>query len=260
VLASTALVVAGCGGGGGGGGGGTGGTTAAASIVAANDLGMHCVDRDFSVFSILPPYNVLHAQVVQQSAGGPASLLDGTRVEVTYEPVADASGSRNSTSVAKTNFWTYASQLFGVALAPGALYRFSKGHGGVACQGCHGSTHAEWPNAQAAANDNVAANQLQGHAGAAIECSTCHAMASLPITTAGPHGLHNVGDARFVDETHGRLYERDPASCRACHGTSLEGTVLSRMARTRTFRIEDGAARVLAAGTPVSCSLCHSRP
>ena len=30
-------------------------------VVAANDLGMHCVDADFSVFSILPPYNVVNA-------------------------------------------------------------------------------------------------------------------------------------------------------------------------------------------------------
>jgi hypothetical protein len=45
------------------------------------------------------------------------------------------------------------------------LYRVSTGHGGLSCQSCHGSTHAEWstsptnPNA----NDNLAAVQLQGH-------------------------------------------------------------------------------------------------
>ncbi len=32
------------------------------TLVAWNDLGMHCMDKDYSVFSILPPYNVLHAQ------------------------------------------------------------------------------------------------------------------------------------------------------------------------------------------------------
>nr|HQC73237.1 hypothetical protein [Candidatus Competibacteraceae bacterium] len=30
------------------------------SVVAWNDLGMHCMDADYSVFSILPPYNNLH--------------------------------------------------------------------------------------------------------------------------------------------------------------------------------------------------------
>ena len=36
-------------------------------VLATNDLGMHCVDADFSVFSILPPYNVVNAQVVRRS-------------------------------------------------------------------------------------------------------------------------------------------------------------------------------------------------
>ena len=35
-------------------------------VLAANDLGMHCMDREFSVFSILPPFNVVNAQVVRQ--------------------------------------------------------------------------------------------------------------------------------------------------------------------------------------------------
>ena len=57
---------------------------------------------------------------------------------------------------------------------PGQLYRNSLGHGGVACEGCHGSTHAIWPNADPNANDNVAAIQLQGHSGSLIECAACH--------------------------------------------------------------------------------------
>ena len=70
------------------------------------------------------------------------------------------------------------------------LYRLSKGHGGVKCEACHGSTHAEWPNASANANDNVTAKQLQGHTGTVIECTVCHAAGSLGITLNGPHGMH----------------------------------------------------------------------
>ena len=32
-------------------------------VLGWNDLGMHCMDSDYSVFSILPPFNNLHAQV-----------------------------------------------------------------------------------------------------------------------------------------------------------------------------------------------------
>ena len=51
-----------------GGGGGTPPPTAGTySLLAWNDLGMHCVDgKDYSVFSILPPYNNLHAQLVNK--------------------------------------------------------------------------------------------------------------------------------------------------------------------------------------------------
>jgi hypothetical protein len=82
------------------------------TIVAWNDLGMHCMDGDYSVFSILPPYNTIHAQVIDPSG----KLYRGaTGITVTYEAVADAQGSLNSTSAWKTNFWTYAKALFGAA-------------------------------------------------------------------------------------------------------------------------------------------------
>lgn len=139
------------------------------------------------------------------------------------------------------------------------LYRFSKGHGGLACEACHGSTHAIWPNADPAANDNIAAVQLQGHSGTIIECGTCHGPGSLDLTTAGPHGLHNVADARWVDGNHGDFYERDPAGCRACHGDTLMGTPLSKTAAARSYTVEDKAVSH-AKGDLVSCNRCHEMP
>ena len=82
------------------------------------------------------------------------------------------------------------------------LYRLSKdNHAGIFCQGCHGSTHAEWPVKPASgtviANDNQPAIQLQGHAGKIIECNTCHFAGTLPLSLGGPHGLHPI-EARWV--------------------------------------------------------------
>ena len=85
-------------------------------VIGWNDLGMHCVDgNDYSVFSILPPYNNLHAQVV-----GPDGKLikSPTGLTVTYEAVADPTKSINRTSVGKTNFWSFTQALFNVSLAP----------------------------------------------------------------------------------------------------------------------------------------------
>ena len=79
-------------------------------VFAFNDLGMHCYDPDFSVFSILPLFNVLHAQVVQK---GSTPKIVGPTVDVTYKAMADATGSINTTSIGKTNFWDHALALFG---------------------------------------------------------------------------------------------------------------------------------------------------
>jgi len=140
------------------------------------------------------------------------------------------------------------------------LFRNSKGHGGLACEACHGSTHAIWPNADPNSNDNIAARQLQGHTGTIIECAACHATGSLPLTVNGPHGLHNVNDPRWIDEEHGEIYARNKNNCKACHGLDLTGTVLAKTAAARTFRVEDEGSVRLAAGEPVRCNRCHGMP
>jgi hypothetical protein len=153
---------------------------------------------------------------------------------------------------------------------PGAgnpkLYRVSSGHEGVMCEGCHGATHAEWPNANPNANDNLTANQLQGHGGVVIECSTCHADGLSSYTgLEGPHGMHVVGDTRFANGGHEDVAERDRNSCRACHGANGQGTVLSRMAVDRTLRCDDdggafcggAGSKVFPKGKMVRCDDCH---
>jgi hypothetical protein len=132
------------------------------------------------------------------------------------------------------------------------LYRNSFGHGGLACEACHGSTHAEWPSRER--NDNLAAIKLQGHNGKIIECVTCHGSGQ-QRTLGGPHGLHNVNDPNFYDDGHANFYRSNTSECRACHGTSLTGTVLSAAATNRNL-----LGHSVAKGTPISCSLCHDMP
>lgn len=142
------------------------------------------------------------------------------------------------------------------------LFRNSKGHGGIACEGCHGSTHAIWPDANANSNDNFTAIQLQGHSGPIIECDTCHAPGSLPITretfNQGPHGMHPVNDSRWTED-HESFYFLNKTQCKACHGNDLEGTPLAKMAATRTLEGDDRTV-TLKKGQQVSCDLCHDKP
>ncbi|MFB3896577.1 MAG: cytochrome c3 family protein [bacterium] len=76
-------------------------------VIGWNDLGMHCMGKDYSSICILPPYNNLWAQVIHR--GNPPSIVT-TGINLAY------SFQNNSYSVGKINFWSYDSALFGVNL------------------------------------------------------------------------------------------------------------------------------------------------
>ncbi len=86
---------------------------ASATVLGWNNLGMHCMDSDYSLFSILPPYNTIEAQLIVNGK----LLTNGTGYSITYEAVADPDGSFNSWSFGKGNFYDFTGLLYG-PLAP----------------------------------------------------------------------------------------------------------------------------------------------
>ncbi|MBI5556088.1 MAG: fibronectin type III domain-containing protein [Deltaproteobacteria bacterium] len=134
----------------------------------------------------------------------------------------------------------------------GTLFRNSVGHHGIACESCHGSTHAIWPSREE--NDNLTAIMIQGHEGMIIECASCHDD-SLPLTPdGGPHGLHNVNSQSWV---HSHEDFASQQACAPCHGAGGEGTVLSKAAVDRVFNVEDNNTVAIPKGTQIGCDLCH---
>jgi hypothetical protein len=211
--------------------------------------------------------------------------LDGLRLRRAYR-----TGDIKATPIVPTNK-RFAEPAVPVSFAnadgtvfnnPGAgnpqLYRVSTGHGGVMCEGCHGATHAEWPNANPNANDNVTAKQLQGHTGTITECTTCHS-SGFSIDDfkgefdsnglmKGPHGMHPV-DNELWTHSHKEVFEDNATpknTCQACHGNDGLGTVLSRTAADRVFECKergtlcgsDQKTVSIAKGTPIGCVECHS--
>jgi hypothetical protein len=173
-----------------------------------------------------------------------ASLMatDGIRTLLAFESADAAASPRkaaNSRFAENTN----------------ALYRYSKGHGGVACEGCHNSTHAIWPNPTDAHNDNVAARQVQGHAGTITECTACHGAGTLALGLNGPHGMHVVGESRWRSGGHGNVAKQGRQACAACHGADFRGSVLSTTAEQRSW-----GSRTVSKGTVVGCYNCHNGP
>jgi len=94
-------------------------TQAGYNVFAINDLGMHCGDFDTRISSILPPFNVLHAQVIRKGSS-PDILSEENGISVIYsassnplDPILNGTSPSgqpllNSTTagtIYKTNFW-----------------------------------------------------------------------------------------------------------------------------------------------------------
>jgi hypothetical protein len=136
-----------------------------------------------------------------------------------------------------------------------SLYRFSAGHGGLKCEACHGSTHAEFPSSHV--NDNLTTLQIQGHIGKLVECTSCHGNQTLSLN-GGPHGMHTVGQSWAVG--HPDYVEQGGSDqCRACHGADYLGTVLSFAQGDRTISTTFGS-KSFWRGYQIGCYTCHNGP
>ncbi|MCU0780046.1 MAG: Ig-like domain-containing protein, partial [Akkermansiaceae bacterium] len=182
----------------------------------------------------------------QQCHTGSATLNNG---QIRYTSVFEANGTPRVpvNNLFATNPDTPAAGI--------SLYRFSKGHGGLQCSACHGSTHAEFPATHR--NDNLQSAKVQGHAGVVADCTACHA--TMPSTvTGGPHGMHPAGQSWIA--AHKDNGKSD--NCKAYHGADYRGTVLSRMFADRTLTvIKTGTTLTLNLwrGQTLSCFVCHKR-
>jgi len=221
--------------------GGTSPLKAGGSIDGMNDFKPRRPWKD------LPRCQSCHSGDAVSSLNLDPSLMasDGLRAIVAFDPT-DASASPRLASNKR------------FAENSGQLFRFSKGHSGIACEACHNSTHAIWANPVDTHNDNVAAKELQGHTGTVAECSTCHVPGSLALTLNGPHGMHNVGDPRWTSG-HEHLAEGNVRACAVCHGPNYRGTVLSKTAAVRTWKTEFGT-RTVPKDQIVGCYDCHNGP
>ena len=195
--------------------------------------------------------------VLNNSAGDPNVIpaTDGIRLLRAYR-----SNDADAKPIVATNRRFAENEVSGKQV----LYRLSKDdHAGIFCEACHGSTHAEWPvqpeQGSYVANDNMTALQLQGHTGVIIECTVCHAAGSLPVSLNGPHGMHAVADQKWVNGHEDYLEGRSLDSCRTCHGSNGEGTVLAKVRANRALTAEESTVN-LNKGSLVGCGICHGNP
>lgn len=80
-------------------------------VFAQNDLGMHCMQRDYTHFMILPPANTVNAWVFKREGSPqPITELDGRTLEI-HVP-------GNTRSSDKTNWWRHAESILGQSYPP----------------------------------------------------------------------------------------------------------------------------------------------
>ncbi len=209
-------------------------------VLSWNDLGMHCMNKDHADFSVLPPYNNLHAQVIERGDATRLPRVTTTGVTVEYSIPG------NTYSVGKTDFWTYAQAIFGVALAPNV---------GLAGKGLTGTLDPAGAQFAAIgipvtpftdANPTVEAPYQQAlviardGGGAELARSTPVIPVSTEINCVSS-GCHN--SINSILNGHPREAGFDPAArpilCAKCHASPALGTPGIRDAGYFSFRIHD---------------------
>lgn len=229
-------------------------------VLGYNDLGMHCMNDDFSEFCLLPPYNTLRAQVLKKGSD-PEIIREAANINFSIRG--------NTKSSNKTNFWQYDLALFGVNLPDNT---------GLAGFGMKGrmvpQPEGDWaafgipitPVTDSGAYDPYQLATIkasfQGRTGSTqavvpvsweINCNQCHNTPGISMAT---------DILRKHDRLHGtNLESQKPVLCARCHadpalgaaGTPGVSTMSSAMHRSHDSR--------MAGMDPVSkCYSCHPGP
>ncbi len=238
-------------------------------LFAWNDLGMHCADSDFSIFTLLPPFNDLNAQLVVNG-----KLINPTTnpgYKLTYNSKADATGSVNTSSQYKTNFWNYDQALFGVNLTPDvgltgnptpsytpapltwdATYNWFEASG-IPITPIDDNMNANYfPMIKVKALDSsgkvIASSTAVLPVSSEINCNTCHASVTGSAAAKPAAGWVNLAPNSEEDWRLNILRLHDQKNVGATYTTLLTqkgyGTSLETSARNN--------------GKPVLCDSCHN--
>jgi hypothetical protein len=201
-------------------------------VIGYNDLGMHCMNEDFSEFMVLPPFNTLHAVVVDRSGEKPAIVTNG--IEVRY--------SVNTPSPwHSTNFWKYTEPIFGFRLPHGL------GLTGNALSGTMEKGAIDW----LATGIPVAPGKRGGR-------MACFQLADITVRSTGK-GRTVLARTRAVTPVSWEI------RCDFCHfspGTTTAMNILQAHDRRHLAMMQQMHPGMppLTQQTPVACGTCHRQP
>jgi hypothetical protein len=238
------------------------------SLVAWTELGMHCIDgKDYSIFSILPPYNVIHAQLIKKGEP-PTQITSG--VTITYQATPDSTGSVNTSSAGKTNFWTYVRTLFLNSVPPETGLAGYKTQSKSPQPMTYNSTEGYWegvgiptvpyddknvfnplPMAKLVAKDStgkvLASASIVLSVSDEISCNTCHGSNTDPAAMPAGGWVNNPDPAKDAKLNILKKHDdRWPIS-----------QYLSQL-QANGWTYQSSLYQTAISGTPVLCAACHS--
>jgi hypothetical protein len=253
---------------------------ASSTILGWNNLGMHCMDSDYSVFTVLPPYNTIEAQLI---VGGKL-VTNGAGYSVTYQAVADPSGSINSTAIGKGNFYDYSADLYGAVPPDQGLAGWSMPGASNAPQASlfettnepvHGVfTPVNWWRAEGipitpyddalrknpyplmrliawnSAHQPIATNDIVLPVSDEMDCRACHASGSAAAAQPAAGWIWDGLPERDYRLNILRLHDE--------RQFAQHGAVYAAALATNHYNPAGLYRRVTADGKPVLCALCHA--
>ncbi|MBP7960379.1 MAG: hypothetical protein KBG20_04985 [Caldilineaceae bacterium] len=201
-------------------------------LIGWNDLGMHCLDDSFEVFSILPPYNTLWAQLVRQPTDGgvPQIVTEGVTIEYGFVD--------NSYSTGKVDFWDYVNGLFGVSLPPNI---------GLTGLGMTGQMTAKTDHFEAVGVPLTPYN----------DSDTTH---------PNPYQLAHLvardsSTGAILAETTFVAPVSDEINCKNCHSDGQQEDIATGDVRKNILALHDEEEETNLLGSqPVLCAGCHASP
>ena len=231
-------------------------------LLGWNDLGMHCANKDFSKIAVLPPYNNINAQLIRKVPNQlPQLVTAGYTVEYSIP--------YNTYSVGKTNFWTYAQQLFGLSQPlPQNIGLAGKGLTGVL--DTSGSFfHAVGIPITPLTDTNLVQEQPYQliHLVAKAEgSSTILATTDVVIPVSNEIGCVQTGchasqDAILLQHENVPGFNRiGPVLCASCHASNALGTTGDPNARPFSYRMHQEHSNISPPNAIETCYKCHPGP
>jgi|GEM_PF-830776 len=232
-------------------------------LLGWNDLGMHCSNKYFGKIAVLPPYNNVTAQLILK-------LPDQLPQIVTSNYTIEYSIPNNTYSVGKTDFWTYAQQLFGLPNPlPANIGLTGKGLTGILdSAGAYFITHGI-PVTPFPDSDHVHESPFQLIHLVAKSRSSGDTLATtdavIPVSNevgCVQSGCHS-SEANILNshETVPNFNPAGPVLCASCHSSNALGTPGIPEARSFSFRMHDKHKDVAGPKNSIStCYKCHPGP